>query len=147
MINLITGLLLSICNLSDNTAYKYAVIINSNLSRVQDIAINPEVIVRLMEAESNCNALALNKRTGAAGLLQIMPVHYEGQKFNIYDPAVNIKLGIRILLTRILECKYSMLQAITRYNGRKECRSTPFSRSILSGIDSCSIKYRKYKCG
>jgi len=48
-----------------------------------------QLAVRVMRCESGLNPNARN-RSGAAGLAQLMPVHWR-KKFNPYDPAKNIE--------------------------------------------------------
>lgn len=44
----------------------------------------------IMHCESRCDPSAHN-RSGASGLLQIMPMHWHGR--NPYDPAINLMIG------------------------------------------------------
>jgi hypothetical protein len=96
---------------------------------VRDVAkrnlIHPAVLVAQMKAESNCQPDRINKRTKAAGLMQIL---YEGSanpgraytRLQLLSPWINLTLGARHLNRYLLLCR-KLGAAIHIYHGHKKC--------------------------
>ena len=94
-------------------------------------------LVAVMAAESGCRTGAVNRRTGAVGLLQILP---EGSANvdhlsagELADPATNLDLGAGHL-SRLLALCGSLGGALTLYNGYspkcRDWRTDPYARHV-----------------
>ncbi len=61
--------------------------------------VDPDVALRIANLESGFNANARNRKTGASGLLQLMPASAEalepGSSRLLFDPSVNARVGVR----------------------------------------------------
>lgn len=74
-----------------------------------EYGVRPEIVVAIIERESGCDPSAVNERTGAAGLMQIVPGTWTAQTAAIrvemgrdvyldpLDPFDNVFVGIRLL--------------------------------------------------
>ena len=69
--------------------------------------VSPELVVGIIEIESQFNPMARNEKSGAIGSMQIMPEWHKklGLKsvYDLYDIPVNIRSGIKILKIHINE--------------------------------------------
>jgi len=69
--------------------------------------VSPELVVGIIEIESQFNPMARNEKSGAIGAMQIMPEWSKklGLKsvYNLYDIPTNIKSGIKVLKIHINE--------------------------------------------
>jgi len=69
--------------------------------------VSPELVVGIIEIESQFNPMARNEKSKAIGLMQIMPDWYKklglSSVYKLYDIPTNIKSGIRILKIHIKE--------------------------------------------
>jgi hypothetical protein len=69
--------------------------------------VSPELVMGIIEIESQFNPMARNEKSGAIGLMQIMPEWSKklGMKsvYDLYDIPVNIDSGIKILKIHINE--------------------------------------------
>jgi len=83
--------------------------------------VDVNIIIAIMEAESQFNPLATNKRSKAAGLMQVMP--FWAKDFNLknkkelYEIEKNIYAGIRVLKIFLDEHNGNMTKALYRYVG------------------------------
>lgn len=57
--------------------------------------VDHHVILAIIDAESRGNTRAISK-TGARGLMQIMPFNYQGDPENLFNPEINIRTGVRL---------------------------------------------------
>jgi len=91
-------------------------------------------------AESSFRPGIVNRRTGAVGLLQILP---EGganpwgfTKEELKNPWLNADLGARYLARCLTVCR-SIGKALGRYHGNKQgCVEDEFSRRVVSIINN-----------
>lgn len=87
--------------------------------------VRAEWLVANMAAESQCNPKAVNRRTGAVGLLQILPkgsanpTHLSIEALK--DPAINLDLGARHLASLFVLCG-ALGPATHVYHGHARCR-------------------------
>jgi hypothetical protein len=92
-----------------------------NHSRTQDVS--PELIVGIMQVESNFNPMAISKKN-ARGLMQIMPVW--AKKFGIakvcdlHNISTNIETGIKVLKIHIEENDGSLNKGLYHYVNRAD---------------------------
>jgi hypothetical protein len=83
--------------------------------------VDVHIIIAIMEAESQFIPEATNKRSKAAGLMQVMP--FWAKDFNLknkrelYEIEVNIYAGIRVLKIFLDEHNGNMTKALYRYVG------------------------------
>lgn len=134
-------------------AFALAILCQGTTVRVEDVeraadqhALDPIVLVVLMADESTCNPRAVNRRTGAVGLLQILP---EGSAnpdqltmAQLLDPDANMDLGAAAV-SRLLALCGNLGQALTLYRGggkrdpdtgRTKCQTDDHSRGLLKRI-------------
>ena len=82
--------------------------------------IDPTIIKAIIHVESNWNIKARNIRSGARGLMQIMPQtakeHFNVSKDKLFNPLVNIQLGCKYLKYLINECNNDTSVALVSYN-------------------------------
>jgi len=97
----------------------------------------------IMRLESNGDPNALNAESGAAGLMQIMPMHFvEGQ--DPFEPEWNVKKGVEVLhnsLTSAANNGYGrdIQRALFYYSGRAERPWQPF----IDGYWTLFVKFYK----
>jgi hypothetical protein len=108
-------------------------------------AIDPMVLVVLASAESSCHARAVNRRTGAVGLMQILPQGSANPDHlttaQLLDPKTNVDLGAAHL-ARLLELCGGLGGAFSIYHGkhremkagRKVCPVDDFSKNLMKRI-------------
>lgn len=87
--------------------------------------VRPVVLVAMARVESTCDPTAVNRRTGAVGLMQIMPgasadVDHIGDANELMDPATNIELGARHLRRWWTACG-SLAGGLAVFHGRQKC--------------------------
>ena len=88
----------------------------------------------LVQAESGCRVNAVNRRTGAAGLTQILPTgnanpgHLDASE--LLDVETNINLGARHLARCMTLCG-SLVGGLTVYHGKKRCRPDAHARKLM----------------
>lgn len=69
----------------------------------QQYGIDRELIAAIIKVESNFEVYATNPISGAAGLMQIHPIHASWLDWSkIYDPAYNIEAGTAIYHDRLV---------------------------------------------
>jgi hypothetical protein len=78
-------------------------------------------LVAVVAAESTCNAAAVNPRTGARGLGQILPGRSADRPgANLFDPATNLHLTAQHLAGLLVLCG-SLGGAVHVYHGHRRC--------------------------
>ncbi len=93
--------------------------------------VDPWIIVPLARTESGFDPLAYNQTTHARGLLQLMPVHMPDNPDKLYDLETNVDFAIKIFSRKLIECHGNIAGALSRYNGRRECKESIFSDKVL----------------
>lgn len=93
------------------------------LRHVHNIAhdhdLNPQLVLALMEVESNFDKFAISK-AGARGLMQVMPFWRDeigSEKDNLFDIETNIRYGCAILTIYLDRERKKLAPALARYNG------------------------------
>ena len=82
-------------------------------------SLDPEVILALIEVESNYDRFAISS-AGARGLMQIMPFWLEEighPEDNLFHIGTNIRFGCTILSYYLKREKGNLHRALARYNG------------------------------
>ncbi len=82
-------------------------------------ALEPELILALIEVESNYDRFAISS-AGAQGLMQIMPFWLDEighPQDNLFHIGTNIRLGCTILSYYLKREKGNLFKALARYNG------------------------------
>ena len=102
---------------SNNKNYiKMLLIVNAKKSNY----VKPSLALAVAQVESNFNANALSNK-GAIGIMQIMPKTasdmYGVPKHKLFDPVINIKIGISFLDHLIKKYKGRIDIALSHYNG------------------------------
>lgn len=101
--------------------YKTSEIAHHVVQLCNENEIDINIIIAIMEAESQFNPNATNKRSKAAGLMQVMP--FWAKDFNLknkqelYEIETNIYAGIRVLKIFLDEHNGNMTKALYRYVG------------------------------
>jgi soluble lytic murein transglycosylase-like protein len=84
--------------------------------------LHPVVLAANVGAESGCRPEALNKKTGARGLGQILPGGSADRPgANLLDPATNLDLTARHLASLMVLCG-NLGGAVHVYHGYRKCR-------------------------
>lgn len=94
--------------------------------------VPPLLVVALAWHESQLKPRAVNEVTGAAGLLQIMPVHIPRATALKLKP--NVKTGTKILARWMEKCrekKHPVERALSGFNGRK-CVLSSWARQVIA---------------
>ncbi len=93
------------------------------LRHVHNIAhdhdLNPQLVLALIEVESNFDKFAISK-AGARGLMQVMPFWRDeigNEKDNLFDIETNIRYGCAILTIYMDRERKKLAPALARYNG------------------------------
>ena len=97
--------------------------------------IFPELILAVIDVESNFNRYAISK-AGAMGLMQVMPfwlkeIGKPGD--NLFNLKTNLRMGCTILRYYIDKEKGDLTQALARYNGSKG--SYKYTNKVFSVLD------------
>jgi soluble lytic murein transglycosylase-like protein len=110
--------------------------------------LHPVVLVSVIAAESTCQADAVNARTGAIGLGQIMPGRSADRPgSNLRDPATNLNLTARHLAGLMVLCG-SLGGAVHVYHGHKRCRGWERDRhavKVVAWVDRFWTEMRRRK--
>lgn len=121
---------------------------NEILAASSKYGIEPEVIAGVIEQESGGNPNALS-RTGAIGLMQLMPGTASGLGVNPFDPTENIDGGTKYLSIQLK--RFGNLElALAAYNaGPGAVESNRFkkfaeTRGYISNIPRLIPKYRQH---
>jgi soluble lytic murein transglycosylase-like protein len=116
--------------------------------------LNPVALAVLVAAESTCNPTAVNRRSGAVGLMGIAPQGSANPRrlttTALLRPAVNLDLGAA-QLARLLELCGSMGAALTLYHGgghkdvrgRTKCQVDDHARKLLRRIRSITERFEQ----
>lgn len=94
--------------------------------------IDPFLVVALAREESLCSPAAIHPKSGATGILQLLPRYFAG---NLKDPATNIRLGMKHLRWRLRRCR-TVAGAISAWGGYGDCRPSVFSARVLRRLKS-----------
>ena len=82
--------------------------------------VSPSLALAVAKVESNFNPSALSNK-GAVGVMQIMPrtalLEYNVARYKLFNPEINIKLGIDFLDSLIKKYKGNIDIALSHYNG------------------------------
>lgn len=103
--------------------------------------VDPLLVVALVSAESGWDPRKSNKRTRAAGLMQVMPVHWGNA--DPHGVRWNLATGIGILGGALVLCAWKQPNAVSIYNGRGNCRPSVFSARVMRirrKLDSLEVK-------
>ena len=121
---------------------------NEILAASSKYGIEPAVIAGVIEQESGGNPNALS-RTGAIGLMQLMPGTANGLGVNPFDPAQNINGGTKYLAIQLK--RFGNLElALAAYNAgpgavqNKKFMKYAETRGYISKIPRLIPKYRPY---
>ena len=97
---------------------------------------DPLLILVLIGVESSLNPSAVSS-AGAEGLMQVMPqvhsarVTAHGQRASLFDPEVNIQIGVSILRDMVAASNGELSSALQRYNGALRDPTAQFSQRVL----------------
>ncbi|TWD54609.1 transglycosylase-like protein with SLT domain [Agrobacterium vitis] len=103
--------------------------------------VSPQLAKAVIKIESNFNAKARG-RHGEVGLMQIKPataraMGYTGSTAGLYDPATNLKYGIKYLAMANQLGGGDMCSAILRYNaGHGATRMNPTSKRYCGQVQA-----------
>lgn len=106
--------------------------------------IDVDIVVAIMEAESQFNPAAINRRSGARGLMQVMP--FWAKDFNLKSKnelmkiGTNIEAGIKIYQIFLEEQNGNVKKALYRYVGG----SRKYSKDVLQIKNRVSNFIKKY---
>jgi soluble lytic murein transglycosylase-like protein len=84
-----------------------------------DHGLNPQLVLSVMEVESNFDKYAISK-AGARGLMQVMPFWRDEigkPEDNLFDIETNIRYGCAILSIYLDKERKRLAPALARYNG------------------------------
>lgn len=107
-------------------------------------SIDVDIVVAIMEAESQFNPNAINKRSGARGLMQVMP--FWAKDFNLKNKnelmkiGTNIEAGVKIYQIFLEEQNGNVKKALYRYVGG----SRKYSNDVLQIKNRVSNFIKKY---
>ena len=77
--------------------------------------VNLSYIIAIMYTESRCKDTALS-RAGAIGSMQIMPFHMPKDPKRLYDPKINIHMGVKIFRDNLIRTRGDYLTALAKYH-------------------------------
>jgi soluble lytic murein transglycosylase-like protein len=89
----------------------------------REFAIDPNLVATVMQIES-CGAVGATSPSGAMGLFQVMPFHFEGQE-DPYDPETNARRGLSYLSAALRLARGRVDLALAGYNGGHSAISLP----------------------
>ena len=128
---------------------KRLIIANAKLTKY----VSPSLGLAVAEAESSFNPNAVSPK-GAIGIMQIMPLtakkKYGIEKYKLYDPEINIKVGLHFLDSLIKRYKGRVDIALSHYNGGSavgvwpKVKIIPFTYSYVVKVLKKSAKFKKY---
>ena len=128
---------------------KKLIIVNAKLTKY----VSPSLGLALAATESNFNPNALSSK-GAIGIMQIMPLtakkKYGIEKYKLYDPEINIKVGLHFLDSLIKRYKGRVDIALSHYNGGSavgvwpKVKIIPVTYSYVVKVLKKSSKFKKY---
>ena len=91
--------------------------------------VDPLLVAAMIRAESRCDPDAVNPRTGAAGLLQVLPVHWRG-RWDPFDVDANVAEGVRLFARYARRCG-NVAGALSLYGGLGSCAPSAWSAKVL----------------
>ena len=128
---------------------KRLIIVNAKLTKY----VSPSLGLALAETESSFNPNAISSK-GAIGVMQIMPLtakkKYGIEKYKLYDPEINIKVGLHFLDSLIKRYKGRVDIALSHYNGGSavgvwpNVKIIPVTYSYVVKVLKKSSKFKKY---
>jgi len=128
---------------------KRLIIANAKLTKY----VSPSLGLALAETESSFNPNAVSSK-GAIGIMQIMPLtakkKYGIEKFRLYNPEINIKIGLHFLDSLIKRYKGRVDIALSHYNGGSavgvwpKVKIIPVTYSYVVKVLKKSSKFKKY---
>jgi soluble lytic murein transglycosylase-like protein len=78
--------------------------------------IDPIIVLAVMEEESQYDIHAVGE-AGEIGLLQLLPSSFPGYtKKQLFNPQINVKLGIRYLAKLQIDCVHKGLESVVCFN-------------------------------
>jgi len=89
----------------------------------REFALDPNLVATVMQIES-CGAVGAISPSGAMGLFQVMPFHFEGQE-DPYDPETNARRGLSYLSAALRLAQGRVDLALAGYNGGHSAISLP----------------------
>jgi hypothetical protein len=101
--------------------------------------LHPALLAALVAAESTCRPDAINRRTGAVGLGQIIPGRSAAPRLTraeLLEPRTNLAATARHLARCWLLCGVPGA-AVAVYGGQRQCRATEWSRRVLGRFVRC----------
>ncbi|MBP2233460.1 hypothetical protein J2847_006798 [Azospirillum agricola] len=106
--------------------------------------VDPAIIKGIIERESSWRADAVNKTSGAAGLMQLMPANVRAYGVsNAFDPAQNIETGTRILKEHLVRAGGDIDKALSTYSGH----ITKDGSAYVSAVKASAEGYRQAGAG
>jgi soluble lytic murein transglycosylase-like protein len=98
------------------------------------VALDPDLILAVIEIESRFDRFALSV-AGAQGYMQVMPfwlAELGHPSANLFDPAINLRLGTTILRYYLDREKGDLERALARYNG--SLGSDRYPRRVMQAL-------------
>ena len=75
------------------------------------------LVLAVIDAESGGNPMAVNRKSGARGLMQVMACHwYAGNPLDLHDPTVNVRVGCHVLAHYLTLARGELPRALKYYN-------------------------------
>ena len=113
--------------------------------------VTPALALAVAKIESNYQSDAVSNK-GAIGVMQIMPLtalmQFGIEKSKLFDPKINIKIGVKFLDHLIKKYKGNISIALSHYNGGSavmkngNARVLPYTRDYVSRV---LVRSRHYK--
>lgn len=122
----------------------YANIVDSVYSKSIEYDFKPELVLSIIQVESNFNPKAISYR-GAYGLMQINLAVWDDElnidKNRIFDVGYNIDLGLQVLKRYYDESKGNLKRAIHLYNNGYKYNNLKYVKKI----DSTMISFTPFR--
>ena len=96
-------------------------------------AVPVSALVALIASESSCRPWAINRRTGATGLGQILPGGSANRERYSQAELKGVALGAMLAARHLARClreRRTLAKAASRYNGAKRCMENDFGRTV-----------------
>ena len=156
LLGLIGGSLLAVGCAGPVTAYNRpadrATIKRMVIREARQIGVPPSLALAVAHAESSFDPLA-ESHAGARGVMQIMPATARGEygihPDELWDPRVNIRLGLHYLDRLITRYRGRTDLALSFYNGGSRvgppgrARVIPATRKYVHRVQTLQIRYRR----
>ncbi len=98
--------------------------------------VDPNIIKGIIQQESSWSVNAVNKTSGAAGLMQIMPANLRAYGVtDAFDPAQNIDAGTRILKEHLVRAGGDMDKALSTYSGHVKTSGAVYVSAVNASAD------------